>query len=155
MVNNLALSEFYFIIEEIAGVTNKVMNDQLDVSENLFGKKVFTFQVQHYALDIKTITNTILYCINLYLQSPHNSYSLANEFWDFLDRGMVLKSLSIWLLENGTTMDSDEAYPRARYLHGETAKKFAEDLFPELIYDQEVYQQNWDAFTQKLREKSR
>lgn len=125
------------------------MDNQLNVSTNCLGQKVFEIQVGHPALTIDSIVNAILYGISIDFPDE-----VPNSFWDWCNRENVLRLLSVWLIRYGDKFDNPRAYLRERRSYGEVAQKFAEELFPELVYDRKIYIQKMNEMRRKIRKKN-
>lgn len=117
--------------------------DELKIQKNEFGGVVFSIDVEHVSIDIHTIVNSFLYWTSRGEFQPYLP-------WTEWDRDWAIKALKYWLMEQGSRADKDDSYPEHRRLYGGMALRFAEELFPELVYDYQEYERQIDDFRQKL-----
>ena len=125
------------------------MMDELNVLTNQFGGKVFHLKVEYVCLDLDSIVNSFLYWTEK--GEEDSSYSPKPYLpWTEFDRATAIKCLSHWLMEEGNRANTEGAYPWARKQYGGMAQRFAEELFPELVYDKNEFKRNFEAFEQTM-----
>ena len=105
------------------------------VKQNFLGGKFFQFPVS-YVLNLNSIVNALLWATIL-----ENSPVFLS--WN---KEKVIELIEVWITSEGINADREASYPEARAIYGKLAKQKAEELFPELIYDEKAYNEKLQSF---------
>ena len=124
------------------------MDEPLEIHSIEHSAKYFCLNIV-YELDITAIVDSFLFFSEHKL--GHSPTPWAN--WT---RAEAIRWLEFWLRSEDThsALSSSFNYPESRRLYGEMALRFAEELFPELVYDYEAAKRSRRAWIQKIGEKN-
>lgn len=116
---------------------------------NQFGGVVFSITVEFVGLDIDSIVNSFLYWTKK--QSEDSCIPKPYLPWTNWSRAEAIKGLEFYLMLEGQDADNDEAYPLQRRLYGAMAQRFAEELFPDLVFDRKEHDRRFKAFCREFK----
>ena len=117
-------------------------------TSELTGSKFFRVEV-HHEIQIESIVNCFLYATELDDEDFDQSRQPPTP-WTKWDRATAIRWVRHWIAQEGSKVNAPSAYPKARRLYGGMALRFAEELFPELVYDYEEAVRRIKAAVKKI-----
>lgn len=128
------------------------MDRQIDITTDLFGQKTFTVVVTFTPVTIEDIISAMLISIEDGFRRDLREGKPPNPAWDTWTRALLLANLEYQLTMNGQSVQIDREELQKLYptLY-ETASRFVEEFFPELVYNYKDYRARVKGHYQELR----